>query len=127
LRTQKRKSVRARSRISAYLYLLKRIEGAYEKPERVPGLRALVQDLSEDGAAVAIGGRAMPGLQVKLQFGLDERSVVMSGTVRSVDFDADANRSILHVEAVTPSPRMRNAIRSFVYNIGGDDDVQQGG
>ena len=117
LRTQKRKSVRARSKISAYLYLLKRIEGAYEKPESVPGLRALVQDLSEDGAAVAIGGKARPGLQVKLQFGLDERSVVMSGTVRSVDFDADANRSVLHVEAVTPSPRMRNAIRSFVYNI----------
>ena len=125
LRTQKRKSVRARSKIPAYLYLLKRIEGAYEKPERVPGLRALVQDLSEDGAAVAIGGKAVLGLQVKLQFGLGERSVVMSGTVRSVDYDAEANRSVLHVEAVTPSPRMRNAIRSFVYNIAGDDEVSR--
>ncbi len=127
LRTQKRKSVRARSKIPAYLYLLKRIEGAYEKPERAPGLRALVQDLSEDGAAVAIGGKAVPGLQVKLQFGLDERSIVMSGTVRSVDFNAESNRSVLHVEAVTPSPRMRNAIRSFVYNIREDDAVPQGG
>jgi c-di-GMP-binding flagellar brake protein YcgR len=127
LRTQKRKSVRARSKIPAYLYLLKRIEGAYEKAEHVPGLRALVQDLSEDGAAVAIGGKAIPGLQVKLQFGLDERSVVMSGTVRSVDFDGETNRSVLHVEAVTPSPRMRNAIRSFVYNIHGKNaDVPQG-
>jgi len=124
LRTQKRKSVRARSKIPAYLYLLKRIEGAYEKPERVPGLRAVVQNLSEDGAAVAIGGKAKPGLQVKLQFGLEERSVVMSGTVRSVDFDAEANRSVLHVEAVTPSPRMRNAIRSFVYNIRGEDESE---
>ena len=128
LRTQKRKSVRVRSKIPAYLYLLKRIEGAYEKIERIPGLRALVQDLSEDGAAVAIGGKAVLGLQVKLQFGLDEHSVVMSGTVRSVDFDAEANRSVLHVEAVKPSPRMRNAIRAFVYNIqGNDDDVPQGG
>ena len=126
LRTQKRKSIRARSKIPAFLYLLKRIEGAYERPERVPGLRALVQDLSEDGAAVAIGGKARPGLQVKLQFGLEERSVVMSGTVRSVDFDADSNRSVLHVEAVTPSPRMRNAIRSFVYNIREDDDRPDG-
>ena len=124
----KRKSVRARSKIPAYLYLLKRIEGAYEKPERAPGLRALVQDLSDDGAAVAIGGKARPGLQVKLQFGLDEGSVVMSGTVKSVDFDAEANRSILHIEAVPPSPRMRNAIRSFVYNIREDSDtVPQGG
>ena len=122
LRTQKRRSVRARSRLPAYLYLLKRIEGAYEKPERAPGLRALVQDLSEDGAAVAIGGKAVPGLQVKLQFGLDDSSIVMSGTVRSVDYDAAANRSVLHVEAVTPSPRMRNAIRSYVYNIRQDDE-----
>jgi c-di-GMP-binding flagellar brake protein YcgR len=128
LRTQKRKSVRVQAKIPAYLYLLKRIEGAYEKTEGTPGLRALVQDLSEDGAAVAIGGKAVPGLQVKLQFGLDERSVVMSGTVRSVDFDTEANRSVLHVEAVKPSPRMRNAIRSFVYNIRRDeDDVPQGG
>jgi c-di-GMP-binding flagellar brake protein YcgR len=126
LRTQKRKSIRARSKIPAYLYLLKRIEGAYEKPERVPGLRAMVQDLSEDGAAVAIGGKAKPGLQVKLQFGLGERSMVMSGTVRSVDYDAEANRSVLHVEAVTPSPRMRNAIRSFVYNIGENEEVPEG-
>jgi c-di-GMP-binding flagellar brake protein YcgR len=127
LRTQKRKSVRARSKIPAYLYLLKRIEGAYEKPEHAPGLRALVQDLSEDGAAVAIGGKAVPGLQVKLQFGLDEGSIVMSGTVRSVDYSAESNRSVLHVEAVTPSPRMRNAIRSFVYNIREDGEaVPQG-
>ncbi len=122
LRTQRRKSVRARSKIPAFLYLLKRVEGAYEKPERAPGLRALVQDLSEDGAAVAIGGKGMVGLQVKIQFGLDDRSVVMSGTVRSVDYNPEANRSVLHVEAVPPSPRMRNAIRSFVYNIREDEE-----
>ena len=127
LRTQKRKSVRSRSKIPAYLYLLKRIEGAYEKPEHVPGLRAMVQDLSEDGAAVAIGGKAKPGLQVKLQFGLDDKSVVMSGTVRNVDYDAEANRSVLHVEAIQPSPRMRNAIRSFVYNIREDEQGAPGG
>jgi c-di-GMP-binding flagellar brake protein YcgR len=117
LRTQKRKSIRARARIPAYLYLLKQIEGAYEKAERDPGLRSLIQDLSEDGAAIAIGGRAPIGLHVKLQFALGERNIVMSGTVRSVDYDSEKKRSIIHVEAVTPSPRTRNAIRSYVYNI----------
>ncbi|HOX92133.1 MAG TPA: flagellar brake domain-containing protein, partial [Spirochaetales bacterium] len=58
LRTQKRKSLRMRSRVPSYLYLLKRLEGAYEKPERVPGMKCVVQDLSEDGAAVLIGGKA---------------------------------------------------------------------
>ncbi|HTX74050.1 MAG TPA: PilZ domain-containing protein [Rectinemataceae bacterium] len=128
LRTQKRKSVRARSSIPAYLYLLKRIEGAYEKPERSPGLRSVIQDLSEDGVSVAIGGRAVPGLHVKLQFALDSRNIVLSGTVKHVDYDAERNRSVLHVEAVTPSPRTRNAIRSYVYNIraSGDDSDDQG-
>ncbi|MGO8693616.1 MAG: flagellar brake protein [Rectinemataceae bacterium] len=117
LRTQKRKSIRVHSSIPAYLYLLKRIEGAYEKPERAPGLRCLVQDVSEDGASAAIGGKALPGLHVKLQFALGERTIVMSGTVRSVDYDSERNRSVLHIAAVTPSPRTRNAIRSYVYNI----------
>jgi c-di-GMP-binding flagellar brake protein YcgR len=117
LRTQKRKSVRARSRIPAYMYLLKRIEGAYEKAERAPGLKSVIQDISEDGVSVAIGGRAVPGLQIKVQFTLQERNIVMSGVVRSVDYDSEKNRSVLHVEAVTPSPRTRNAIRSYVYNV----------
>ena len=116
LRTQKRKSIRARASIPAYLYVLKRIEGAFEKAEREPGLRSVVQDVSEDGLAVAIGGKAAPGLQVKAQFTLGERQVVMSGTVKSVDHDLERNRSVLHIEAVPPSPRMRNAIRSYVYN-----------
>ena len=120
LRTQKRRSVRARSKIPVYLYIIKRIEGAYEKPERAPGLRAQIQDLSEDGAAVAIGGKAQPGLKVKLQFALGDRSVVMSGTVKSVDYDAESNRSVLHIEAMTPSPRTRNVIRSYVYGIGSE-------
>ena len=64
-RTQKRKSVRARSRISAYLYLLKRVEGAYEKPERAAGLKCVVQDLSEDGFAVMIGGKAKEGISAQ--------------------------------------------------------------
>jgi c-di-GMP-binding flagellar brake protein YcgR len=119
LRTQKRKSVRARSRLPAFLYLLKRVEGAYEKPESAPGLRALIQDLSEDGVAVAIGGKAVAGLNVKVQFSLGERKLVMSGTVRSVDYDSEKNRSVLHVQAVPPSPKTRDAIRTYVYTIRG--------
>jgi c-di-GMP-binding flagellar brake protein YcgR len=122
LRTQKRKSIRASARIPGYLYLLKRIEGAYEKPERAPGLKALIQDLSEDGVAVAIGGKAKLGLLVKIQFALGERNIVMSGTVRSIDYDVENNRSVLHLEAVTPSPRTRNAIRSYVYNVRAESD-----
>lgn len=115
LRTQKRKSIRTRTAISAYLYLLKRIEGAYEKAELEPGLRSRIVDLSEDGFALVIGGRAKEGLLVKAQFSLGGRELVMSGTVRSVDFDRSTNLSTIHVEAVSPSPRTRNALRAYVY------------
>jgi c-di-GMP-binding flagellar brake protein YcgR len=126
LRTQKRKSVRARSRIPAYLYLLKRIEGAFEKAETKAGLRSLIQDISEDGVAVAIGGRARPGLSVKVQFALGDRGIVMSGKVKSVDYDAVKNRSVLHVEAIRPSPRTREAIRAFVYRTSSNPRLAQG-
>jgi len=124
LRTQKRKSVRSRTSLPAYLYLLKRIEGAFEKPERDPGLRCRVEDISEDGFSVAIGGRGKAGLQVKVQFGLEGRQIVMSGVARSVDYDSEKNRSVLHVEASPPSPRTRNAIRSYVYKIRAEGELE---
>lgn len=118
LRTQKRKSLRVRSRMPAYLYLLKRLEGAYEKPERVPGLKCVVQDLSEDGVSLLIGGKAKVGLLVKVQFYVGDDQIVISGTVRGTEYDVEKSQSLLHVEAVQPSPRMRNLIRSHVYNVG---------
>ena len=117
LRTQKRKSLRIRAATGAFLYLLKRLEGAYEKPERVPGLKCIVQNLSEDGAAVIIGGRAKVGLLVKLQLFMGDDQIVLSGTVRSAEYSIEKNQSVLHIEAVKPSPRMRNIIRSHVYNV----------
>lgn len=115
-RTQKRKSVRANVTLPARLYLLKRIEGAFEKAEFEPGLRCRLVDLSEDGLALVIGGKARPGLHVKVQFMLGKRQIVMSGTVRSAGYDAEKNRSVIHVEAVPPSPRTRNALRSYIYS-----------
>ncbi len=121
LRTQKRKSLRMRSRVPSYLYLLKRLEGAYEKPERVPGMKCVVQDLSEDGAAVLIGGKAKVGLLVKVQFWIGNDQMVLSGTVRGADYVAEKNQSVLHIEAIKPSARMRNLIRSHVYNLRSED------
>ncbi|PKL07320.1 MAG: hypothetical protein CVV51_14585 [Spirochaetae bacterium HGW-Spirochaetae-7] len=121
MRTQKRKSLRVRSRMPAYLYLLKRLEGAYEKPERVPGLKCVVQDVSEDGTSILIGGKAKVGLLVKAQFFIGDDQIVVSGTVRGAEYDAGKNQSLLHVEIMLPSPRMRNMIRSHVYNVGPGD------
>ncbi|OHD18473.1 MAG: hypothetical protein A2087_11585 [Spirochaetes bacterium GWD1_61_31] len=115
-RTQKRKSLRVRSQLPAYLYLLKHLYGAYEKPERVPGMKCIVQDISEDGAAILIGGKAKVGMQVKIQVWLDDDQIVLSGVVKGSEYQAAKNQSQLHIQAMQPSPRMRNLIRSHVYN-----------
>ncbi len=123
LRTQKRKSVRAKSRISAFLYILRRIEGAYEKPEKVPGMKCIIEDISEDGASVFIGGRAKPEMHIKLQFYIGELQVVMSGTVKAVEYDIEKNQSLIHMQAVPPSHRMKTIILSYVYNVYDDDEA----
>jgi c-di-GMP-binding flagellar brake protein YcgR len=123
-RTQKRKSVRAKSKIPAYLYVLRRVEGAYEKPERTPGMRCVIENLSEDGAAVFIGGRAKPDMNIKLQFHLGDVQVVMSGTAKGVEYDAEKNQSLIHVQALPPSPRMKNIILSYVYNVFEDEEQE---
>jgi len=57
-------------------------------------------------------------LLVKAQFYIGDDQIVVSGTVRGTEYDSEKKQSLMHVEAILPSPRMRNMIRSHVYNIG---------
>lgn len=123
-RTQKRKSIRAKTRISAYLYI-PRGEEPPEKAEPAPGLRCILEDLSEDGYAVTIGGRATAGLRVKAQFELEGEPVVMLGTVKSSDYDEETNRSVLHVEADPLSLPTRNRILAQVFDVQPDADARE--
>jgi c-di-GMP-binding flagellar brake protein YcgR len=120
VRTQKRRSVRADCGLSAELYPMRVINEADEHPEDSRGLRCKLIDLSEDGAAVLIGGRAKLGLVIKLQFDLGGKIILMSGIVKGVNFDQKRNRSILHMQAQPPSTPMQNSILAYVYNIFGD-------
>ncbi len=120
VRTQKRRSVRADADLPANLYPLRSIDEGTEEWETADGLRCRLIDISEDGAALLIGGRAKVGLPVKFQFRLSDHPITMSGVVRGTTFDEKKNRSILHVQAREPSMRAKNEIRSFVYNIFGE-------
>lgn len=120
MRTQKRRSVRADTNQPAFLFPLRTIAESSEEWESNSGLRCRLVDVSEDGAALLIGGRAKVGLPVKFQFQLGDQEIVMSGVVRGANFNEKRNRSLLHIQAKPPSPRMCNAIRSFVYNIFGE-------
>jgi c-di-GMP-binding flagellar brake protein YcgR len=115
-RTQKRRSIRARTHKPAYLYLPP-AEEAPEKVEVKPGLRCIIEDLSDTGCAITIGGKGVEGLRVKVQFEIDGHPVVMNGTVRSVEYDEEKNRSLLHVEALPPSLNTRNRILAEVFGV----------
>jgi c-di-GMP-binding flagellar brake protein YcgR len=120
-RTQKRKSVRIKTQLPAYLYLLGDGENSVEL-ETKPGLKCVVEDLSDGGCALAIGGKTAPGLKVKVQFELSGDPLIMCGTVRSVDYKEDQNKSILHIEAGELPLETRNHILAEVFGMTDDEE-----
>ncbi len=123
VRTQKRNSVRVEADLPAELFPMKTIELANETLEEGKGLKCRIVDLSEGGCAVLIGGKAKVGLPLKLQFALGENSLAMNGVVKGINFDEKKGRSVLHVQAVPPSPSMRNRLLTYVYNLFGERAV----
>jgi len=117
LRSQKRRSVRTSCKLSAQFYPLKSLKSSSQLPESKPGLRCVVQDLSEDGAAVKIGGMGKVNMCCKLQLDLFGKIAVLRGVVRTIDYDSDKNISVLHLQAEDPDEQSRYLILAFVYDI----------
>ena len=127
IRTQKRRSVRVECNLPAMLYPLRTLAEHDEQPELSAGLRSRVIDLSEDGAAILIGGRAKVGIIIKVQFMLGDSSIILSGVVRNINFDQKKNRSILHLQAQPLSTLMQNRVLEYVYNIFGEREEKSEG
>jgi len=113
-RVQKRRSVRAKMSAPAFLYLMGEGE-PYHKTEAEPGLKCILEDLSDTGCAVTVGGRADDGLRVKIQFELGGAALCVSGTVRSTIHRAETDRSVLHIEADPLPVAVRNKILGKVF------------
>ena len=120
IRSQKRGSIREEVNKSAKLIPVASAGSTTEEIENKPGLRCRLLDISEDGAAVLVGGRAKVGLLVKLQFTLAEETVAMIGVVKGITFKQSKNQSILHIQAGTVSADTKNRILSYVYNLFGE-------
>lgn len=117
VRTQKRGSVRAQLDTGGRVFPLRSIQQADETPESTGGFRCKMVDISEDGAALVVGGRVKPGLPVKIQTEIDGEEIIMSGVIKGVNYRQNKNISVLHVQAAPPSPQMKNRILSYVYGI----------
>jgi c-di-GMP-binding flagellar brake protein YcgR len=120
-RTQSRKSVRIKLHKPAYLYHLTSREYA-NTLEPNPGIKCFIEDLSETGCAVIIGGKAADGLRVKIQYILKNDPIVMPGTVRTTTYKEEKNHSILHIEADPLPIDVRNKILSEVFGMLPDEE-----
>jgi len=120
-RVQKRRSVRTKMNVPAFLYLVGEGE-PFHKIESSPGLRCMLEDISDTGCAVTVGGKASDDLHVKMQFELNGAAVCISGTVRSTIFREDTNRSVLHIEADPMPTEMRNRILGKVFGTFEEED-----
>ena len=115
-RAQKRKSVRSACQIYAQLYFIDTTgEPNYDALEVEPGYKCLLEDISEDGAMIRIGGLGRQNVKIKIQFEIDERIIIMFGIIRAVEFNQQANQSRLHFECLHIEKEMKNKILEFIY------------
>ena len=117
IRNQKRGSIRIAVTFSANLFPLQTIGQANEVREQKGGYRCKMLDLSEDGFAAVVGGKAKAGLPIKLQFPLNDADIIMCGIVKGVNFSQKNNQSVLHVQAVQPTAKMKIDILTYIYGI----------
>lgn len=117
IRSQKRKSVRCACNIGAQLYIVNSETMSQTAIETSSGLKCLIEDISEDGALIRIGGKGKKNIKIKIQFLLGENYIVMFGIVRAVEYNGSSNQSRLHFECVTLPQKMKNEILSYVYNV----------
>ncbi|MBQ0052082.1 MAG: PilZ domain-containing protein [Treponema sp.] len=116
-RAQKRRSVRSECKINGQLYFIDVENIDFTSVEVESGYKCLIEDISEDGAMIRIGGKGQSNIQIKIQFELDGKMIVMFGIIRAVEYNAQLNQSRLHFECVHIDKEMKNAVLNFVYKI----------
>ncbi len=117
VRTQKRKAVRVKCEIYGMLYIIKKDKVDVTAIETQNGFRCLIEDISESGALIRIGGKGVQNVKIKLQFNVHNKLILMVGVIRTVEYNEQQNQSYLHFECTHIEPSMRNEILKFVYNM----------
>ena len=123
-RTQKRKSMRLKFKKAAFLYLINNMDNPH-KLEKSAGLKVMMDDISDTGCAYRVNGQAAAGLRLKVQFSLNKFPICIPGTVRSVDYNQEANVSLIHMEADPLPIAVRNHILCEVFNMLPDEDEDE--
>ncbi len=117
VRTQKRKAIRVKCQIYGMLYIIKKEKVDVNAIETQNGFRCLIEDISESGALIRIGGKGVQNVKIKLQYNVHNKLILMVGVVRTVEFNEEENQSLLHFECTHIETSMRNEVLKFVYNM----------
>lgn len=115
LRSQKRTSVRCKCDVHARLFLGAQKSETRLKPESSPGLKCILEDISEGGALIRIGGKAKEKMLIKLQFQLEGKTVIMYGVSKFFEYDEAYNESHIHFQCLETTPWFKNIILGYVY------------
>ncbi len=116
LRTQKRSAIRCECNVKGFLYV-QALQTENIDESNIPGLKCLVEDISEDGALIRIGGKGKKNLKLRLEFLLDDDVIIMSGQVRGVEYNEAMNVSRLHFQCLEIDEEEKNKILTYVYTF----------
>jgi len=122
-RTQKRTSLRVKLNKAAFVYLVN--DNDPYKLEKSPGLRCMMEDVSDKGCAFRVTGAAPVGQRLKVQFSIDRVPVCMPGTIRYIDYKQETNISTIHMEADDLPLTTRNHILCEVFDMLPDEDEDE--
>lgn len=124
IRTQKRKSVRAKCNIKAQLFIIKEEIVNYDVIQTQGGYKCLLEDISESGSLIRIGGKGVSNVQVCLQFNIQSTMIAMYGVVRTAEYNEQTNQSLLHFECIHIQQNMKNTVLSYVYNTMSEEEKE---
>jgi hypothetical protein len=115
----KRRSIRAKIDEPAFLYDSKEALSSRGLEMEV-GVKCRIKDISDTGCAISVKTQFDLGARLKVQFVLDASPLVMIVTVRSVKYEEESGRFILHTEADKLPLEARNYILSEVFGVYSD-------
>ena len=69
------------------LYIIKKDKVDVTAIETHNGFRCLIEDISEAGALIRIGGKGVQNVKIKLQFNIQNKLILMVGVVRTVEYN----------------------------------------
>ena len=99
------------------MFFIKKSDNNEQIIESKNGFRCLLQDISESGALIKIGGKGRENIKIKLQFSIKNKLIIMTGIVRKVEYNIEKNQSLLHFECTHIEQSMKNEILAYVYNM----------